>query len=144
MRLATTILAFVVFGPVPTAGADEIALSLVHGDSRIDVPASAIVSINVWGSTVYRNSETGSEFESKNPVVEICLSERFKSSICQLTRRSLQEPLEIWVSCRVVSKPVVHEAICSSIPCIDIGIYDLEDAERLAAELKAEPKLACP
>jgi preprotein translocase subunit SecD len=126
----------------PSGGAEEIALSLVHGNSRVDIPVSAVTSINVWASTVYRNSETGSEFESGRPVVEVCLTDPIKQSICELSRRLLQKPMEIWVTCRIISRPIVREPLCTS-HCFDIGIADVAEGDRLAAELKSYPKLAC-
>jgi hypothetical protein len=145
MRWAAAILAHMalcIACGTSTARCRRIALSLVHGNSRVDITVSVVTSINVWASTVYRNSETGSEFESGQSMVEVCLTDPVKQSICELRRRLLQEPLEIWVSCRVVSRPIIREPLCTS-QCFDIGIADVAEGDRLAAELKSYPKLSC-
>lgn len=125
------------------AKADEIALSLVHGDDRIDVPASAVTSVTALPNHVFRNSVTGKLFASGGPHVEICFNAAVSLKICQLTQRIIKEPLEVWVSCHPISKPVVLQALCSN-PCIGLNTFELKEAERLVVELKAEPKLACP
>ncbi|HEU0018025.1 MAG TPA: hypothetical protein VFQ31_06660, partial [Methyloceanibacter sp.] len=48
---------------IPLARADEIAQSLVHGEHRIDVPASAIGSIEALPYSLYRNTVTGTIFK---------------------------------------------------------------------------------
>jgi hypothetical protein len=128
---------------IPLASADEFALSLVHGEHRIDVPASAVASIEALPYGVYRNSVTGKIFKVGRPYVEICFNSTIGAQICELTKRIVDEPLELWVSCRAIIKPVVREPLCSET-CLKLSAFDMSEAEQLASKLKAQPKLACP
>lgn len=105
--------------------------------------ASAVTSIEVYATRRFRNRQTGAVTSFRNPHVRICYSDGVRDEICELTQRMIGEPLQIWMSCRVVSAPIVREALCSK-PCFDVSSYDLGDAWRLAHNLKVEPKLPCP
>jgi hypothetical protein len=109
--------------------ADEIALSLVHGKDRIDVPASMLTSARL--------------LELGHPVVEVCFSDSVKQRICELSRGIVGEPLEIWVNCRKFSAPVVREPLCHD-PCFKISVFDLDEGERLVADLTGQAEVACP
>ena len=128
---------------IPLARADEIALSLVHGEHRIDVPASAIGSIEALPYSLYRNTVTGTIFKGGRPYVEICFNGAIGAQICELTQTIVDEPLELWVSCRAIVKPVVREPLCSET-CLKLSAHDMLEAEQLASNLKAQPKLVCP
>lgn len=80
---------------IPLARADEIALSLVHGEHRIEVPASAIDSIEALHYSLYRNTETGKVFKGARPKVEICFNGGIAASLCELTKKIVDEPLEL-------------------------------------------------
>jgi hypothetical protein len=128
---------------IPLASAGEIALSLVHGEHRIDVPASAIVSIEVLPYSLYRNTETGEITKGGRPYVEICFNGAIGAQICELTQRIVDKPLEVWVSCRAIEKPIVREPLCSNT-CLKLSAYDMSEAEQLVSTLNAQPKVACP
>ena len=72
---------------IPLATADEIALSFVHEENRIDVPASAIDSIEALHYSLYRNTETGKVFKGARPNVEICFDGGIGASLCELTKK---------------------------------------------------------
>ena len=128
---------------IPLARADEIALSLVHGEHRIDVPASAIFSIEALHYSLYRNTETGKVFKGARPKVEICFNGGIAARLCELTRRIVDEPLELWVSCQVIVAPIVREPLCSDT-CLQVSFFDFAEAEQLVSKLNARPKLVCP
>ena len=128
---------------IPLAEADEIALLLVHGEHRIDVPASAIDSIEALHYSLYRNTETGKVFKGARPNVEICFNGGIGASLCELTKKIVDEPLELWVSCQAIVKPIVREPLCSDT-CFKVSFFDFAEAEKLLSKLNARPKLACP
>jgi len=128
---------------VPTVAADEIALSLVHGEHRIDVPAGAIVSIEALPYSLYRNTETGEITKGGRPYVEICFNGAIGAQTCELTKKIVDEPLELWVSCQAIVNPIVREPLCSDT-CFKVLLFDFAEAEQLVSKLNARPKLACP
>jgi hypothetical protein len=136
---AALLVTFGCYATVPTVAADEIALSFVHGQNRIDVPASAIDSIEALHYSLHRNTETGKVFKGAGPNVEICFDGGIGASLCELTKKIVGEPLEVWVSCRPIMKAVVREPLCSSA-CY-LWAYE---ADQLVSRLNAQPKLACP
>ena len=107
------------------------------------MPASAIVSIEALPYSLYRNTETGEITKGGRPYVEICFNGAVGAQICELTQRIVDEPLEVWVSCRAIVKPVVREPLCSNT-CLKLSAYDMSEAEQLVSTLNAQPKLACP
>jgi hypothetical protein len=128
---------------ISLARADEIALSLVHGGQRIDVPAGAVVSIEALPYSLYRNIETGEITKGGRPYVEICFNAAIGARLCELTQRIVGESLELWVSCQAIVKPVVREPLCSDA-CLKLSAFNLPEAEQLVSKLNAQPKLACP
>jgi hypothetical protein len=69
------------------ARADEIALSLVHREQRIDVPASAVVEIEALPYSLYRSTVTGEITKHGRPYVEICFNAAIGAKLCELTQR---------------------------------------------------------
>ena len=128
---------------IPLATADEIALSFVHEENRIDVPASAIDSIEALHYSLYRNTETGKVFKGARPNVEIRFDGGIGASLCELTKKIVDEPLELWVSCQAIVKPIVREPLCSDT-CFKVSFFDFAETEQLVSKLNARPKLACP
>jgi preprotein translocase subunit SecD len=125
------------------AHAEDIALSLVNPAGRIDIPASAIKSVEALEKKTFRNIETGELHGFESPRVEICYSEDVRQRVCQLTGRIVGQPLEIVVACKTVSKPVVREPLCHST-CLDISLFDLDEARALAQQIRSGMKTACP
>lgn len=123
--------------------AEDVALSLVHPSGRIDVPSSAIKSIEALGKKTFRNIETGEEHEIEIPGVEICYSEDIRQRICQLTRRIVGQPLALVVACKTVSEPIVREPLCSHA-CLEISAVYVSEAKALAQQIRNGMKTACP
>jgi preprotein translocase subunit SecD len=119
------------------AGADEIALSLIHKQGRVDVPVSAIRRIEPHASTKFIIRETREPGEFSLPHVEVCFTRAIHQEICRLTRRFIEEePVEIVVGCKLVSKPVVREPLCMQ-PCFQISVNDMDEAKELADTLRS-------
>jgi preprotein translocase subunit SecD len=120
-----------------SAGAEEIALSFVHKQGRVDVPVSAIRRIEPHASTAFMVHETRESREFSLPHVEVCFTRAVHQEICRLTRRFIEEePVEIVVGCKLVSKPVVREPLCTQ-PCFQISVNDFTEAKDLADTLRA-------
>lgn len=119
-----------------SAGAEDIALSIVHKQDRIDVPVSAIRRIEARASTTPKITEMPELREFSSPRVEVCFTSVIHKEICRLTRRIVEEPMEIVVGCRLVSRPVVREPLCTQ-PCFQISVNDDVEAKDLANTLRA-------
>ena len=85
--------------------------------------------------------ETG-PVEYPYPDVEVCYGRKIQRRMCELTRRIVDEPLEIVIGCEVVAQPVVRERRCGF--CISISAGNAAEAEQLAAKLRAEKVKTCP
>jgi hypothetical protein len=140
---AALLATFGCYATIPTVSADEIALTFVHGQNRIDVPASAVVSIEALPYSLYRNTVTGEITKHGRPYVEICFNAAIGAKLCELTQRIVGEPLELWVNCQAIVKPVVREPLCSDA-CLKLSSFDPSEAGELVSRLNAQPKLACP
>lgn len=125
------------------AHAEDVALSLVNPAGRIDIPVSAIKSVEAFAKKTFRNTETGELHEFESPRVEICYAEDVRQRICELTRRIVGQPLEIVVACKTVAAPVIREALCSQA-CSAISQTYLSDAEALVQQIRNGMKAACP
>ena len=134
------VLATLLGGTLPAA-ADEIALSLVHGHSRIDIPASAITSIEAYATITFVIKETQERRDYPHPRVELCYTPEIQTQICQLTRRIVELPMILVVDCEPVSMPVVREALCG--PCLQISANDLVEAKALAQRLRKGSNRRC-
>ena len=135
--------AILVCRPVPVA-ADEIAFSLVHAQSRIDIPVSAIVSIEARATISFVNTETQQRREFPSPHVELCYTPDIQKKICRLTRQIVEQPMSLVVDCEVVSRPVVREPLCN-MPCVLISTSgDFPEANALAQRLKTGSNRRCP
>jgi preprotein translocase subunit SecD len=137
-RLLFSFIAAVAIGNVSVpADADEIALSLIHKHGRVDVPVNAIRRIEPHASTHESNRETQEPREFSPPNVEVCFTRAIHQEICRLTRRFIEEEaVEIRVGCRLVSKPVVREPLCTQ-PCFQISVNNMEEAKDLAETLRS-------
>ena len=127
---------------VVPAAADDIALSLVHGQDRIDIPAHAIVSIEAQAMFTYVLIETQEVRSIPSPHVEICFTAAIKERICQLTSRIVEQPLNIVVDCAVISSPIVREPLCK-MPCFQISANDIFEANALAQRLRQGSNRRC-
>jgi hypothetical protein len=56
---ALAVAAVIALAPGGLPESDQIAFSLVHGESRIDVIASTVTSIEVYATRRFRNRQTG-------------------------------------------------------------------------------------
>jgi preprotein translocase subunit SecD len=121
--------------------ADDIALSLVHGRSGIDVPVSAIRRIEAYATMIFVITETKEERELPSPHVELCYAADIKKRICRLTWRIVEQPMDIVVDCETISKPVVREPLCG--PCLQISASSVVDANALAQRLKTGSNRRC-
>jgi hypothetical protein len=120
--------------------ADEISLSFIHRTERIDVPASAIRRIKAHATRTFV-FETG-PVEYPFAGVEVCYARKIQRRLCELTRRIVDEPLDIVIGCEVVAQPVVRERLCGF--CISISAASAVEAERLAEKLRSEKAKTCP
>ena len=124
------------------AAADDIALSLVHGQDRIDIPTHAIVSIEAQAMFTYVLIETQEVRSIPSPHVEICFTAAIGKQVCQLTRRIVEQPLDIVVDCAVISRPVVREPLCK-MPCFQVSTNDIFEANALAQRLRQGSNRRC-
>ena len=131
--------AFVCVAP---AAADDIALSLVHGQDRIDIPASAITRIEAHATQTFTFTDTQETRTFPLSGVELCFTAEIGEQICRLTRRIIEQPMSIVVDCEIVSSPVVREALCK-MPCFRITANDIQEANALAQRLKHGSNRRC-
>jgi preprotein translocase subunit SecD len=125
-----------------TASADEIALSLVNPEGRIDIPVSALEQVKARPTFAVRNSETGVVHEYPDPHVELCVSNEFKQRICALTKRIVGQVMAVVVDCETVTKPIVREPLCMR-SCFEIGANDVSEANALAQRIRRGTNRAC-
>lgn len=141
MRLISSIvIAALVCGTAPV-GADEIAFSMVHEKSRIDVPTGAITRIKTYPTYILVDPETRQRRHFPAPRVEVCYTAEIQERVCQLTSQIVEQATSLVVDCEVVSKPVVRERLCG--PCLQISAYDLADANALAQRLRKSSNRQC-
>jgi preprotein translocase subunit SecD len=121
--------------------ADDIALSLVHGQNRIDIPVSAIQRIESYATLRFVVAETKEVQEFPAPRVELCYAPDIQRRICRLTRRIIEQPMDLVVDCQTLSRPVVREPLCG--PCLQIRANDILEANALAQRLKTGSNRRC-
>jgi preprotein translocase subunit SecD len=139
-RLTWPLAAFLLGCASLPAGAEDIALSFLHNRERVDVPVSAIRRIEAHAPAP---AETRQPREFSAPHVEVCFTAAIRRGICRLTRDIIEEePMEIVVGCKLVSKPLVRDPLCTQ-PCFQISVNDFTEAKDLAATLRAGAKI-CP
>src|SRR5690349_3204431 len=119
MRPVSLILSAALVSGTAPAAADEIALSMMHKESRIDVPARAITSIETYATFILVDPETRRRREFAAPHVELCYTAEIQAQICQLTSRIVEQPMSLIVDCEPISHPVVREPLCG--PCLKIS-----------------------
>jgi len=127
---------------IPAFSGTEIALSFVHEEDRIDVPADAVRGIRAYTTQAFAIKGTWRRIVLDSPGVEICLSEKICAKLRQLTQRIVNEPIDIVVGCEVISSPIVREPMGGS-PCIQITAFDVAEARALADKLRGRSK-GCP
>jgi hypothetical protein len=74
--IATVLAGTIVLESAP-AIAEDIALSFVNPNGRIDIPAGAITRVEASATIAFRNAETKEIVDHPDPHVELCFSERF-------------------------------------------------------------------
>ncbi len=126
---------------VISADAAELAMSLVYKNERIEIPAKSIRRIEAISSIVIVFPDARGRKELPRPSVEVCYAKNIQEQICKLTRRIVDEPMELIAGCEVISKPVVREPICG--PCITITAYDMAEAEAIADKIRNNSKTSC-
>ena len=119
-------------GPDPC---ERIVLSLVHPRGRIDVSASAVVSIEPREERDLL-LDTGALWTTRSPNVELRFTPEIHHRISRLSAEIVGEPLEVVVCSKSVAKPVVREPL-SSLTCFCLSVWDFADAEALAEKLRA-------
>lgn len=125
------------------ASAEDIALSFVHKTKRINIPRSAISNVKLDAITIYRNTEIGELFSSPpTHNVQVCLSEKYRKKLCNLTRRIVDEEMPIIVDCETIAKPVVREPLCT-MECFLITTHDTSDSESLAGKIRKGSTAEC-
>jgi preprotein translocase subunit SecD len=134
------IFAVTVFRTIP-AKSDDIAVSLVQGQNRIDIPVSAIRSVEAYATQTFFNTDTKQKHEYPLPHVDLCYSADIQNRICRLTRRIVERPMDVVVDCETLSKPVVRERLCG--PCLQISANTFMDANALAQRLKTGSNRRC-
>jgi len=123
------------------AAADDIALSLVHGQDRIDIPVSAITRIEAHATQTFFLPKIQKQITSEIPYVLLCYTAAIQEQICRLTRQIVEQPMSIVVDCEVVSRPVVRDALCGR--CLQVSGNDIQGANALAQRLKKGSNRRC-
>jgi hypothetical protein len=82
----------VAFVCVDPAAADDIALSLVHGQDRIDIPVSAITRIEAHATQTFTFADTRESRTYPFPGVDLCYTAEIQEQICRLTGESSNNP----------------------------------------------------
>lgn len=141
MRMISPIVTAMFFCGATPVAADEIALSMVHKESRIDIPASAIDSIEAEATMAFVIPGTKEKRVYQFPHVELCYTAKIQAQICQLTSRIVEQAMSLIVDCEPISKPVVDEPLCG--PCLRISAVDIADANALAERLKRGSNRRC-
>lgn len=130
-----------IFACTTLVAADEIALSLVHAHSRIDIPVSAIQRIEAFATQTFIITETKEKREFQSPHVDLCYAADIEKRICQLTRRVVEQPMDLVADCETISRPVVREPLCG--PCLKISANTFREANELAQRLKTGSNRRC-
>lgn len=115
-------------------GQDRIAMSIVHPRERIDVALAQVLWIEVVPDVTFAAPD-GTLRTYAMPSVHIGLAPSICARLHRLTSVILQETMDLVVGCEVVSSPRVLEPIGAE-QAISIGVYDVADAEALAAKLR--------
>jgi preprotein translocase subunit SecD len=139
--IATVLAGTIVLESAP-AIAEDIALSLVNPNGRIDIPAGAITRVEASATIAFRNAETKEIVEHPDPHVELCFSEEIRQQVCQLTQRIVDEPPAVVIDYETVTKPIVREPICRR-PCFSISTADLAEAKAPAQRVRDGTNRAC-
>jgi len=120
--------------PGGRAAVGRIAFALVHPRARIDVAFSDVLLIEALEEITF--ALPGGVFKTFTvPRVEVTLAPRARSQLRQLTAAIVGEAMDIVVSGRVVSSPIVREPL-GRHPTFTIKLFDLAEAEALAAKLR--------
>jgi preprotein translocase subunit SecD len=107
----------------------------VHPRGCIDIPVAAIQRIEALETMTFYDRETGSLSTASCPRVEIWLDAHMRARIYRLTRRIIDEPLDIVVGGECVSRPIVREPLGTQ-SSFRISASDLAEAEALAQRLR--------
>jgi preprotein translocase subunit SecD len=141
-RLISMITAAVTgIGPA-VANAEDIALSLVHPQGRIDSPVGALKRVEAGATFAVRNTDTGEVHQRPDPHVEVCYTKDIQERVCELTQKIVGQPMEVVIDCAPVVKPIVRQPLCAT-PCLMITANDFAEASALAQRIRQGSNRAC-
>jgi len=115
--------------------ADRVVLSLVHPRGRIDVPASAVRSIEPREEQEVL-LDNGALWRIPSPNVELCFTPEIHHRIRRLSAEIVGEALEVVVGGKSIAEPIVQEPL-SSLTCFCLSVCDFADAQALAEKMRA-------
>lgn len=125
-----------------SAGDDEITISFVHGEQRLDVPRGSVRKIRPLGPMVLMNGETGERKVYPRTGVELCVSGAVRARICDFTGQALDQVINVVIGCEVVQRPRILSPLCSS-DCIRLSTFDDAETQKLMEKLRNSSRLAC-
>jgi preprotein translocase subunit SecD len=113
--------------------ADRTVLSLVHAKGRVDISSRSLIDISVQTHTTFLldNRQT---YTTNYLHVLIEVDASVGARIGALTYQIIGDPVSIVVDGRVVTSPIVRDALCGPI---SITCYEMAEAEELASQLRA-------
>jgi hypothetical protein len=114
---------------------DRIVLSLVHPRERIDVPASAILSIEARKERTYV-LETGVRWTMRDHRVELCFTPEIHHRIGVFTADIVDEVLEVVVAGECIAAPIVRAPL-KDLTGFCISVWDEADTRALCDKLRA-------
>jgi len=91
---------------------DRIVLSLVHLRERIDVSASAVLSIEAQDEQTFF-LDTGASLTISSPSILLCFTPDIHHRISELSAGIVGEALEVFVAGQSIAAPVVREPLSS-------------------------------
>jgi len=115
---------------------EKIALSLVHASGRIDVPVTAIHSIETRELSRFSRRQPPVPL----PQVEVRLRYDIRARLYRLSQAIIGEPLQIMVDGRSISRPIVRGPLGD----LSISTFDLDEAQALAAQLRSRCGITGP
>jgi preprotein translocase subunit SecD len=124
------------------ANADDIALSLVNPNGRVDIPVSAVRQVAARANFVYRIQGSEETHEDPSPHVLVCFSEDISERVCELTGKIIGQPLALVVDCETLIKPIVRQPLCKD-PCLEISMSEFAEANALAQRIRKGTNREC-
>jgi hypothetical protein len=113
----------------------RIALSFVHPRERIDIPVRDVLMIEAFAEETFFFPELQASKTYPFAHVRLDFKPHVRASIYRLTTKIMEEVLEIVAAGEVICRPVVREPL-GIRNGLKIGVYDFEDAKKIAAKLR--------